>query len=88
MQYNLTPLLNVEQMHRSLYPLRALRDEYGLTIETAMQDDVNGISWLYAQTHSLPLAIKLGLYWFIFAEVMKVMIAAGSVRTLRTVFSR
>lgn len=48
----------------------------------------SGISWLYAQTHSLPLAIKLGLYWFIFAEVMKIMIAAGSVRTLRTVFSR
>ena len=33
MQYNLTPLLNVEQMHRSLYPLRALRDEFGLTVE-------------------------------------------------------
>ena len=26
MQYNMTPLLNVEQMHRSLYPLRAIRD--------------------------------------------------------------
>ena len=48
MQYNLTPLLNVEQMHRSLYPLRALRDEFGLTVESAMQDDVNGVSWLFA----------------------------------------
>ncbi len=48
MQYNQTPLLNVEQMHRSLYPLRALRDEFGFTIEAAMQDDVNGVSWLYA----------------------------------------
>ena len=47
MQYNLTPLLNVEQMHRSLYPLRALRDEFGLKVESAMQDDVNGVSWLY-----------------------------------------
>ena len=48
MQYNLTPLLNIEQMHRSLYPLRALRDEYGLTVETAMQGDVNGVCWLFA----------------------------------------
>src|SRR6188472_1747413 len=48
MQYNLTPLLNVEQLCRSLYPLRALRDEYGLTVRTAMQCDVNGISWLFA----------------------------------------
>lgn len=48
MQYNMTPLLNVEQMHRSLYPLRALRDEFGFKVEAAMQDDVNGVSWLYA----------------------------------------
>ena len=63
MQYNLTPLLNVEQMHRSLYPLRALRDDYGLTIETAMQDDVNGISWLYAD-----LLAELGV-WFYTAAI-------------------
>ena len=48
MQYNLTPLLNVEQLCRSLYPLRALREEYGLTVRTAMQCDVNGVSWLFA----------------------------------------
>ena len=48
MQYNMTPLLNVEQMHRSLYPLRAIRDEFGFSVEAAMQDDVNGVSWLYA----------------------------------------
>ena len=33
MQYNLTPLLNIEQMHRTLYPLRAIRDEFGLKVE-------------------------------------------------------
>jgi hypothetical protein len=33
---------------RSLYPVRRLRDGYGLAITTAMQCDVNGISWLYA----------------------------------------
>jgi alpha-mannosidase len=48
MQYNLTPLLDVEQMQRSLYPVRRLRDEYGLTVKTAMQCDVNGVSWLFA----------------------------------------
>jgi hypothetical protein len=48
MQYNLTPLLDVEQMHRSLYPLRVIRDEFGFNVEAAMQDDVNGVSWLFA----------------------------------------
>jgi hypothetical protein len=48
MQYNFTPLLDVEQMHGSLYPLRALRDDYGIDVEAAMQDDVNGVSWLFA----------------------------------------
>ena len=48
MQYNLTPLLNIEQMHRTLYPLRAIRDEFGFKVEAAMQDDVNGVSWLFA----------------------------------------
>src|ERR671910_1155303 len=48
MQYNLTPLVNVEQLHRSLYPVRALREDYGLTVRSAMQDDVNGVSWLFA----------------------------------------
>ncbi len=48
MQYNHTPLQNVEQMIRSLYPVRRLRETYGLKISTAMQCDVNGVSWLYA----------------------------------------
>jgi alpha-mannosidase len=48
MQYNLTPLLGVEQMVRSLAPVRRLRERHGLEIRSAMQDDVNGISWLFA----------------------------------------
>jgi hypothetical protein len=48
MQYNLTPLLNVEQLCRSLYPVRILRDDYGMTVRAAMQCDVNGVSWLLA----------------------------------------
>jgi len=48
MQYNLTPLHSIEQMIRSLYPVRRLRDDYGIEVSTAMQCDVNGISWLFS----------------------------------------
>lgn len=36
-----------------------------------------GMAWLYALTHSLGKAAYLGLYWFIGAEVIKVLFAAG-----------
>jgi biotin transport system substrate-specific component len=36
-----------------------------------------GLSWLYVMTHSLARAAYLGLYWFVAAEVMKVMFAAA-----------
>ena len=36
-----------------------------------------GLSWLAILTHSTSLAIRYGLYWFVFAEVIKVMFAAG-----------
>ena len=36
-----------------------------------------GLSWLYVFTHSLAKAAYLGLYWFLAAEVMKIMIAAA-----------
>ena len=47
-----------------------------------------GISWLYTMTHSLAQAISFGLYWFVFAEVIKVMFAAGAVRSWLRVFPR
>lgn len=37
----------------------------------------SGLAWLYVGTHSLAKAAYLGLYWFIAAEVMKVMFAAA-----------
>jgi biotin transport system substrate-specific component len=40
-----------------------------------------GIAQLYLLTHSFAKAISFGLYWFIFAEVMKVMFAAGAARS-------
>jgi len=36
-----------------------------------------GLSWLAVLTHSASLAIKYGLYWFVFAEVIKVLMAAA-----------
>jgi biotin transport system substrate-specific component len=39
-----------------------------------------GISWLYFYTHSFAKALSFGLYWFVFAEILKIMFAAGAVR--------
>src|SRR5580700_749780 len=36
-----------------------------------------GLSWLAVLTHSASLALKYGLYWFVFAEVIKVLMAAA-----------
>lgn len=35
-----------------------------------------GISWLAVLTHSFAQAVRFGLYWFVFAEVIKIMSAA------------
>ena len=47
-----------------------------------------GISWLYVLTNSLARALSFGLYWFIFAEVIKIMLAAGVVRSWQALFAR
>jgi biotin transport system substrate-specific component len=36
-----------------------------------------GLSWLAVLTHSVSLAIRYGFYWFVFAEVIKVLMAAA-----------
>lgn len=36
-----------------------------------------GLSWLAILTHSFAQAVRFGLYWFIFAEVIKIMSAAA-----------
>jgi biotin transport system substrate-specific component len=38
---------------------------------------IGGLGWLYVFTHSLAKAAYLGLYWFIAAEIIKVMFAAS-----------
>jgi len=42
-----------------------------------------GLGWLYLFTHSLAKAAYLGLYWFVAAEVIKIMLAAGIARRWR-----
>jgi biotin transport system substrate-specific component len=36
-----------------------------------------GLSWLTVLTHSFPQAFRLGLYGFVFAEIIKIMLAAA-----------
>jgi biotin transport system substrate-specific component len=36
-----------------------------------------GLTWLYAFTHSFAKAAYLGLYWFVAAEIIKGLLAAG-----------
>ena len=36
-----------------------------------------GLGWLAVLTHSVALALRYGLYWFVFAEVIKIMFAAA-----------
>ena len=36
-----------------------------------------GLSWLAVLTHSVVQAFRWGLYWFVFSEVIKIMMAAG-----------
>ena len=48
-----------------------------------------GIAWLAVLTHSLAQAVRWGFYWFVFAEVIKVMFAAAvAVRTRRSARSQ
>jgi biotin transport system substrate-specific component len=37
-----------------------------------------GLGWLFILTHSLAQALRWGLYWFLFAEVIKIMLASGA----------
>lgn len=48
----------------------------------------SGLSWLAILTHSISQALRWGLYWFVFAEVIKIMMAsalAGSWNRIRGV---
>lgn len=36
-----------------------------------------GIGWLFVLTHSMSLAVRFGLYWFVFAEALKVLMSSA-----------
>ena len=36
-----------------------------------------GLAWIFALTHSVSQTIRYGLIWFVFAEVIKILFAAG-----------
>lgn len=38
-----------------------------------------GIGWLFVLTHSMSMALRFGLYWFIFAEIIKVLMSSAIV---------
>jgi biotin transport system substrate-specific component len=44
---------------------------------------VSGLAWLAIWTGSIKRAVQFGLYWFLFAEVIKVLIAAAVAVRLR-----
>ena len=44
---------------------------------------IGGLSWLAIQTGSIKTAIRFGLYWFVFAEVIKILMAAAVAVRLR-----
>jgi hypothetical protein len=54
---NLTPLLDTDQLIETFQFLRTLREDYGFTIEHAMNCDVNGENWPLADV-LLDLGIK------------------------------
>ncbi|MGA8299962.1 MAG: hypothetical protein WB817_10790, partial [Terriglobales bacterium] len=48
---------------------------------------MGGLGWLFVITHSLAQTVRWGLYWFVFAEVIKIMLAAGTASARNRRFS-
>lgn len=57
------------------------RRRFGWAVLAAVLGEIvlfaGGLSWLYVLTHSLAQAMRWGLYWFVFAEIIKIMLAAA-----------
>ena len=48
----------------------------------------SGLSWLAVLTHSFAQALRFGLYWFLLAEIIKVLVAAALSAQLGRVFRK
>jgi biotin transport system substrate-specific component len=57
----------------------------GMAAELALF--IGGLSWLFVLTHSVATAFRFGLYWFVFAEFIKILMAAGVARGWHKRFS-
>jgi biotin transport system substrate-specific component len=64
-----------------IYERTSARGQFGWAAVSALAAELvlfaSGLGWLAVLTHSVTLALKFGLYWFVFAEVIKVLMAAA-----------
>ncbi len=59
MKYSFLSILSLESLLRSLYPVRRMRERFGVKVHAAMNCDVNGAAWILADV--LP-AIGIDLF--------------------------
>ncbi len=63
------------------YVMESGRKNFARAVAAALVSEVllfaSGLGWLAILTHSMAQAIRWGFYWFVFAEIIKVMMAAG-----------
>jgi biotin transport system substrate-specific component len=63
------------------YVMEHGRKTFGRTAIAGLLGEIvlftGGLAWLAVLTHSVVQAFRWGLYWFLFAEIIKVMMAAG-----------
>lgn len=48
----LTELCSGEELCRSFYPIERFREQYGITVDTAMHNDIAGITWQMPQLYN------------------------------------
>ena len=63
------------------YVMEHGRKTFGRTVIAGLLGEIvlftGGLAWLAILTHSVVQAFRWGLYWFLFAEIIKIMMAAA-----------